>query len=835
MKKMLINTIALLLLFAGNLFAQGGWTTLTTGTSKIIYDMSFPPGQNSVGYGGAMQGTYNGEGAVIKTTDGGDTWSEILGGAGTDGIEAVCFTSADTGFIAGWNNYFAKTTDGGASWTTMTVGSGNWYFMDIEFWDADNGIAVSKLNAGGSAVYVTDDGGATWSTASGITHGVEDAAYATATTLFAVGVDEKISKSTDGGSTWSLIYTGTFQSYFFGVDFDGDFGVVGGEDGKIMHTTDGGSSWITNIEGYDNFKGASVYDSDSAYVAGSQEDIYKTTDGGANWAIEDNGSGSATLYKVKFNDIGAGYVCGSQGVIKRREAPLSADFEADQTTICAGSSVNYTDLSTSATSWSWVFEGGTPATSTDQNPTVTYNTAGDYDVELTASNASGSDTETKLEYISVLLTPDQANEPEGDSAVCTNKSYSYTTDEVDYAEEYDWDLSPANAGTLTGNGTTATLQTADDWSGDFTIKVRATNICGIGDWSDELEGTLTEGPEIFNLSEGGEYCDGEQGIEITQDGSTEGVDYELFLEEVTTGVIIAGTGSEISYGFFTEEGGYNATASNGSCNEDMAGIAMITVNLPPDPADTPEGDTSVCAATTTDYSVLPIEGADSIFWTLTPDNAGNIIGNGENISVEWDDDYEGTAQLSAQGKNDCGFGDESEALEIKCSQTPVPEISGSDVVCKEEETDYSTEENAESTYEWTVSGGEITMGEGTHQITVLWGAPGNGTIDLTETVAGTCSATAETLEVTIDDCVGFEDREANKLTIYPNPATNRVNIQSASLMRSVRVYDFTGKEILSENIHAVTYQINTSRLNSGIYLMVIETEEVIINKRIIIE
>jgi photosystem II stability/assembly factor-like uncharacterized protein len=555
MKKTIISTIAVIILLSGYSFAQGGggWTTLPSGTSYILYDISFPPGQSDVGYSGGMQYTYNAEGVVIKTTDGGDTWTEIVGGTGTDGIEAVCFTSADTGFIAGWNNYFAKTTDGGASWTTMTVGSGNWYFMDIEFWDADNGIAVSKLNAGGSAVYVTDDGGATWSTASGITHGVEDAAYATATTLFAVGVDEKISKSTDGGSTWSLIYTGTFQNYFFGVDFDGDFGVVGGEDGKIMHTTDGGSSWITNIEGYDNFKGASVYDTDSAYVAGSQEDIYKTTDGGANWAIEDNGSGSSTFYKIKFSDNATGYVCGSQGIMKRREAPLSADFVADQTTICAGSSVNFTDLSTSATSWSWVFEGGTPATSTDQNPTVTYDNPGDYDVELTVSNASGSETETKVEYISVLVTPEQAEKPEGDSAVCTNNSYNYTTDEVDYAQEYDWELNPANAGTLTGNGTTATLQTANDWTGDFTIKVRATNICGDGDWSDDFEGTLSESPEFYEISDGGYYCDGGDGVEITQDGSDEGVDYELFHDDVSTGVIIAGTGSEISYGFFTEE------------------------------------------------------------------------------------------------------------------------------------------------------------------------------------------------------------------------------------------------------------------------------------------
>lgn len=132
---------------------------MTTGTGYILFDISFPPGQNDVGYAAGMQYTYNANGVVIKTSDGGDTWTTLLGGSGNtlDGIEAIAFTSADTGFIAGWNNYFAKTADGGTTWTTMTVGSGNWYFSDLDFRDSNNGIAMANLSAGGSAIYVTGD------------------------------------------------------------------------------------------------------------------------------------------------------------------------------------------------------------------------------------------------------------------------------------------------------------------------------------------------------------------------------------------------------------------------------------------------------------------------------------------------------------------------------------------------------------------------------------------------------------------------------------------------------------------------------------------------------
>jgi len=86
--------------------------------------------------------------------------------------------------------------------------------------------------------------------------------------------------------------------------------------------------------------------------------------------------------------------------------PPIANFSTDTTSIVAGQSVIFTDLSTNnPTSWSWSFESGTPTSSTSQNPTVTYNTAGTFDVSLTATNSAGSDTETKTDYITVASTP----------------------------------------------------------------------------------------------------------------------------------------------------------------------------------------------------------------------------------------------------------------------------------------------------------------------------------------------------------------------------------------------------------------------------------------------
>ncbi len=81
--------------------------------------------------------------------------------------------------------------------------------------------------------------------------------------------------------------------------------------------------------------------------------------------------------------------------------PPVADFTADDTGIQPGETVSFTDLSTNATSWLWAFEGGTPATSTEQNPVVTYNTAGIYDVTLEVSDGTNTDVMTKTDYIHV--------------------------------------------------------------------------------------------------------------------------------------------------------------------------------------------------------------------------------------------------------------------------------------------------------------------------------------------------------------------------------------------------------------------------------------------------
>jgi len=80
---------------------------------------------------------------------------------------------------------------------------------------------------------------------------------------------------------------------------------------------------------------------------------------------------------------------------------LNASFTVDNDDICDGETVSYTSTSADATSWAWTFEGGDPATSIEENPTVTYATAGEYDVVFTVSDGDTEVTTTLQNFIIV--------------------------------------------------------------------------------------------------------------------------------------------------------------------------------------------------------------------------------------------------------------------------------------------------------------------------------------------------------------------------------------------------------------------------------------------------
>ena len=91
------------------------------------------------------------------------------------------------------------------------------------------------------------------------------------------------------------------------------------------------------------------------------------------------------------------------------DCPPKPDFKSNYTRLCAGQPVAFTQLTYNvaepdSVKYSWFFPGGEPATSSLANPSVSYSTAGSYDVKLVVSNQFGKDSLVRTSYIGILPT-----------------------------------------------------------------------------------------------------------------------------------------------------------------------------------------------------------------------------------------------------------------------------------------------------------------------------------------------------------------------------------------------------------------------------------------------
>ena len=445
--------------------------------------------------------------------------------------------------------------------------------------------------------------------------------------------------------------------------------------------------------------------------------------------------------------------------------PVIAEFTADQTILCSGTEVQYTDMSSGfLTSWSWQFPGGTPAISNEQNPTIVYSTAGEYDVTLIVSDGTQNDSQTKSNYIHVAsATPVAPATPTGESMLCKNpENQEYTTTGSPEAYDYEWAIDPVTAGFIMGTGQTVTVNFVNAFTGEASITCKAVNGCGESDYAESLSlvinerpeeysisggGTFCEGaegveivldnsdegveyevwaddkptenilagtggpltflvsdtgictivgtsletlcpntmdnevdvimimsPEAFNITGGGEYCEGTSGVEIGLDASQPGVSYDLLLDEVATGFTTVGTGDPITFGEQTDEGVYSVVAIEPEigCDNMMEGTTEVTMMALPEVPAAPDGPDYVdlVYTQTTEYTMVPGPNSTSCNWNLEPAGAGDIsVLNITTCEVNWDLSFLGDATLTVRNINDCGESNWSEGLVVTVDNT----------------------------------------------------------------------------------------------------------------------------------------------------------------------
>ncbi|MBK9336272.1 MAG: T9SS type A sorting domain-containing protein [Lewinellaceae bacterium] len=185
----------------------------------------------------------------------------------------------------------------------------------------------------------------------------------------------------------------------------------------VYHSTNAGDSW-TNITG--NLPTGTKYcaawentGKNGIYVGGFGFISYTNDDLAGQWIGFLDGLPNVRVYELEINYLSSTiFACTyGRGLWEsplyhpvQPVAPVAA-FTADQTKGCNQLSVKFTDKSlNNPTAWEWTFEGGTPATSTVQHPTVIFSGSGTFSVRLKTTNAVGESMVEQAGYI-VLSSP----------------------------------------------------------------------------------------------------------------------------------------------------------------------------------------------------------------------------------------------------------------------------------------------------------------------------------------------------------------------------------------------------------------------------------------------
>jgi YD repeat-containing protein len=170
----------------------------------------------------------------------------------------------------------------------------------------------------------------------------------------------------------------------------------------------------------------------------------------------DGKDGTGTAIEYTYDDAG--------NLIQVSAPAPVANFTASPTSGNKPLAVQFTDQSTGVISTrQWNFGDG--GTSTLQNPSHTYNTAGDFTVSLTVSGSGGSDVETKTNYIHVIdtVTAITVLSPNGGEIIPSGSTYTIRWSAPSSAVKFDLQYS-INNGTAWTTIATNVTGTSYNWS-----------------------------------------------------------------------------------------------------------------------------------------------------------------------------------------------------------------------------------------------------------------------------------------------------------------------------------------------------------------------------------
>ena len=281
------------------------WTQQNSGTTKDLCKIFFV--DENVGWAGVGNNYLGGEaGSILRTTNGGETWSEVvfadlMTGYTVKYCDGLFFLDANVGFVLqsdSKNNFVLKTTDGGLTWAVKDSNFSTTFhrWRDVEFGSATAGAIVGDDR---KRFKYTTDGGETWLDAGmptdfffGKCHAVRWLDASTAITVGEGSEFHKIKtpayKTTNAGETWTKVSSGNaFDRPKDAYVKDDNNLVSAGSNGFskpfFYTTTNAGDDWTPSSADYAFGLRAVSGSGDNLVAVGTGSHVVRSSDFGATW------------------------------------------------------------------------------------------------------------------------------------------------------------------------------------------------------------------------------------------------------------------------------------------------------------------------------------------------------------------------------------------------------------------------------------------------------------------------------------------------------------------------------------------------------------------------
>ncbi|HLP12719.1 MAG TPA: M14 family zinc carboxypeptidase [Flavobacteriales bacterium] len=541
----------------------------------------------------------------------------------------------------------------------------------------------------------------------------------------------------------------------------------------------------------------------------------------------------------------------------------TANFNASTPVGCTGT-IDFSDLTGSATAWSWDFGDG--GNSTLQNPSHTYVTSGTYTVTLTSTNCMGTDSEIKLNYVTVTVSP--APTTVNDTATgCTPASLNLSASGSGTLNWYD----APTGGTLVNTGTTYTTPVISSTTTYYVESTsttgpqyvgKTTNAGGGGYFTGAtyhyLEFTATQ---PFTLVSVKVYANttGARTIQLRNSAGT-------VLQSVTTPSLVIGLNT-VTLNFNVPVGTnlQLGTAGGATCNlwrnnasavypYTIAGTVSITgnsaglsgyyyyfydweINSNCSSARTPVSavvtgssaaasvsimvsDNSICEGTSVTFTATPVNGGSTptYQWQVTGVNGGTNSPTFTTSSLANGD----TVTCILISSDTCSSDGDDTSASVSMTVFPLPTTpaisqSGADLVS-----------TASSGNQWFMNGSPVSGATGT-----TFTPTADGTYYVIVTDGNGCASdTSNAITLT---GVGIHDVAAPAFNLFPNPAQTTVTIETNfNGAYQLTLIDAIGKVIMSENCSTQRKTINLEELHKGIYFVQVKTKGHIKTNKLIV-